>query len=161
MRFALAAVVVLVVAAVALVLLGPRVSTLRARYQAEVRAGIARTADAWAGRAPPAVTDDDLARLPAPVAAYLRRAGVVGKPRVVDLHAVMRARFRMARDAPWMDAAVDQWEFFGGSPSRLFLMEASPTACRSSAFTATWATPPRWRCASSGSCPWSTRAAAR
>jgi hypothetical protein len=125
MRLALAAVMVLLVAAAALVLVGPRASSLRARYRADVAAGLARTNADWAGRSPPVVTDDDLAPLPAPVATYLRRAGIVGKPRVVDLHAIFHARFRTARDAPWMDAKVDQWELFGPSPSRLFLMEAS------------------------------------
>ena len=99
-------VVVLVALARGLVAaLEARPSSLRARYAAEVRAGLAGIAAAWSSSSPPLVTDDDLVGLPPPVRTYLMRAGVVGKPRVVDLHAVFHARFRTARDAPWMKRA--------------------------------------------------------
>jgi hypothetical protein len=119
--------IVNVIALVPVLLAGldARPSSFPSRYATEVREGLAQTAAAWSSTRPPIVTDDDLVGLPAPVATYLRRAGVVGKPRVVDFHAVFRARFRTARDAPWMKASVDQYEFFGASPRRLFLMSAS------------------------------------
>jgi hypothetical protein len=128
-------VVVLVTLARGLVAaLEARPSSLRSRYAAEVRDGLAQTAAAWRSSSPPVVTDDDLVGLPAPVRRYLMRAGVVGKPRVVDLHAVFHARFRTARDAPWMKARVDQYELFGRSPRRLFLMEASRAGVPVTAF---------------------------
>jgi hypothetical protein len=97
--------------------------SLRARYDADVRAATAR---ALAGPARPPVAEADLLRLPAPVRLYLRRAGVVGKPRVRALHAVFRARMRMTPDAGWMSARVDQYDFFGpAGAERLFLMKAS------------------------------------
>lgn len=106
-------------------LVAVRASSLPSRYASEVREALAGEARALSGQRTLVVTDDDLARLPALVATYLRRAGVVGRPRVVDFHAVFRARMRTARDAPWMDATVDQYEFLGGSPRRFFLMRAS------------------------------------
>jgi hypothetical protein len=111
-----------------------RPSSLRSRYAAEVRAGLAQTAAAWTSASLPVVTDDDLVALPAPLRTYLVRAGVVGKPRVVDLHAVFHARFRTARDAPWMKARVDQYELFGPHPRRLFLMEAARAGVPFTAF---------------------------
>jgi len=128
-------VVVLVALARGLVAaLEARPSSLRSRYAAEVRAGLAGTAAAWSSSSPPPVTDDDLLGLPPPVRTYLMRAGVVGKPRVVDLHAVFHARFRTARDAPWMKARVDQYEFFGPHPRRLFLMDAARAGVPFTAF---------------------------
>jgi hypothetical protein len=121
-------------APVVLAALDARPSSLRSRYAVEVREGLARAAGEWRSASPPVVTDDDLVGLPALVRTYLMRAGVVGKPRVVDLHAVFHARFRTARDAPWMKATVDQYEFFGRSPRRLFLMDASRAGVPFTAF---------------------------
>jgi hypothetical protein len=125
---------VAVLVPVLLAALDARASSLRSRYAAEVRDGLAETAARWRAAPPPVVTDDDLAGLPAPLRAYLQRVGVVGKPRVVDFHAVFRARFRTARDAPWMKATVDQYEFFGSHPRRLFLMDASRAGVPFTAF---------------------------
>lgn len=71
----------------------------------------------------PVVTEADLGALPPQVARYLRRSGVVGRPRVVSLHAELKARMRNGREAPWMDATVDQWNFMQPK-ARLFLMRA-------------------------------------
>jgi hypothetical protein len=99
-----------------------RSSSLRSRYRADVRAAI----EAARALPPPAlVTPEDLAPLPAPVQRYLQRAGVVGKPHPRSLHAVFRARFRMGADRPWMSSHVEQQNFFGPQPRRLFYMTAS------------------------------------
>jgi hypothetical protein len=119
---------------VVLAALDSRSSSLRSRYAAEVRDGLAQAAAGWRASSPPVVTDDDLVGLPPLVRTYLMRAGVVGKPRVVDLHAVFHAKFRTARDARWMKATVDQYEFFGPSPRRLFLMNASRAGVPFTAF---------------------------
>jgi hypothetical protein len=119
---------------VVLAALDARSSSLRSRYAAEVRDGLSQAAATWKASSPRVVTDDDIAHLPPLVRTYLMRAGVVGKPRVVDLHAVFHARFRTARGARWMKATVDQYEFFGRSPRRLFLMDASRAGLPFTAF---------------------------
>jgi hypothetical protein len=105
-------------------LLDMRATSLRSLFEAEVHATTAhRSAHASAP-----ITDSDLDSLPALVQTYLRRAGVVGKPRVRSLHAVFRARMRTSATSPWMSATVEQYNFFEpGAPSRLFFMEASRT----------------------------------
>jgi len=108
------------VGAAALLLAGRRSSGLRSSYEREVRA----LADARAVTPGPPVTDADLAPLPAPVQRYLRRVGVVGKPRVRSFRARFDAKMRSGRDARWMDASVEQHNFYA-PPARLFFMRAS------------------------------------
>jgi len=71
------------------------------------------------------VTEEDLAGLPAPVAAYVRLSGAVGKPRVYNFRARMHGRIRSKEDASWMDYTVDQVSTVDANPDRLFFMEAS------------------------------------
>lgn len=112
--------VILVPLIVALADLRP--SSLRSRYEVDVRDALAATSEA----APAPVTEADLAPLPQSVQRYLRRAGVVGAPRVRNLHARFDARMRMAPGEPWMAATVEQYETFApDGPRRLFFMEAS------------------------------------
>lgn len=111
----------LVVAVPLLVLLAERrPGGLRARYAAEARAALALPATA----AGAAVTARDLAALPAPVARWMRRIGVVGRPRPRAFHAVFRAEMRSGPDAPWMPATADQVERFHPA-RRLFFMHAT------------------------------------
>ena len=81
-------------------------SSLRAAYDRDVAAGLART------RPQPPVTEADLAPLPDPVRRYLRAAGVVGQPRVQNMRARMRGRIRSGPDAPWMPFTAEQHNFF-------------------------------------------------
>jgi hypothetical protein len=102
-----------------------RSSSLWSIYQRETRREIAQRAGAASGLERP-IAEADLAPLPTLVATYLRRAGVVGRPRVRALHATFRARMRNRPDAAFMPATVEQDEFFGApGPARLFFMEAS------------------------------------
>jgi hypothetical protein len=94
---------------------GPR--SLRAYFQREVALGLARSPH------PGALTDADLARLPAPVQRYLRISGVVGQPRVVNYRVKFRGRIRSAPDARWMRFEAEQ-QSFADTPARLFLMHA-------------------------------------
>jgi hypothetical protein len=111
--------IILVPLLVALAELRP--SSLRSRYEADVR-----EAEAIAATLPSQpVTEQDLLAVPEPVRTYLRRAGVVGKPRPALLHARFRARMRTAPDAGWMTATVEQVSVLGRSPRRLFYMEAA------------------------------------
>jgi hypothetical protein len=113
----------IVLVPVALALVDLRPSSLRSIYAADT-ASFERQA---AGVAPPpVVTEADLAPLPPQVQTYLRRAGAVGRPRVRSVHAVFDAQMRMSPDAGWMQATVDQHNFYAApAPARLFFMEAS------------------------------------
>ena len=92
---------------------------LRAEYRHLAR-------DALADPAPSElVTDGDLARLPAPVAEYVRRSGAVGQPRVTNFRARIQGRIRAAADAPWMTFAGEQVNTYGPRPARLFLIDAT------------------------------------
>ena len=71
------------------------------------------------------VTDDDLAGLPALVAAYVRRSGAVGQPRVANFRATIHGRIRSAVDAPWMTFAGEQVNTYGPEPVRLFLIDVT------------------------------------
>lgn len=85
-----------------------------AREMAAARVGLPET---------PSVTEHDLAHLPAPVARYLRLAGVVGQPRVASYRVRLRGRIRGAPDGAWMSFDSDQVNVVQ-PPSRRFLMRA-------------------------------------
>lgn len=71
------------------------------------------------------VTEVDLAFLPEPVAACLRRCGVVGHSRVVKFRAVGHGRIRAGAATPWMSFTGEQVNTFGPDPARFFLMDAT------------------------------------
>jgi hypothetical protein len=91
---------------------------LTARYE-ELSRAVLRGAPA-AGL----VTEDDLARLPKPVARYLRGVGVVGKPRVTSYRVRMKGRIRASADAPWMEFTAEQHSRVEPL-TRLFSMKAT------------------------------------
>jgi hypothetical protein len=70
------------------------------------------------------VTEADLAGLPLPVAAYVRRSGALGRPRVQTMHARFHGRIRGNPSKPWMTFTGEQVNTFGLQPGRLFLMDA-------------------------------------
>lgn len=67
------------------------------------------------------VTASDLAHLPAPVAHYLWRCGVVGRPRVHNFVVEMDAELNRGPGEPWMHTPVVQVSFVD-HPARLFLL---------------------------------------
>jgi hypothetical protein len=69
------------------------------------------------------VSEDDLARLPAPVQRYLREAGVVGQPRVRSYGLRFRGRIRSGPQSAWMPFEAEQYSL-ADPPTRLFLMHA-------------------------------------
>lgn len=74
----------------------------------------------------PAVLDTaDLVDLPSPLAAYIRRSGAVGQPRVVSFHADFHGRIRSGPDAAWMPFTGQQVNTYGPRPRRIFLMDAT------------------------------------
>jgi uncharacterized protein DUF6544 len=95
-----------------------RDSSFRSIYQQEVERGEARSSPTNA------VTEDDLAPLPRLVQTYLRRVGVVGKPRIRHLRARWTGEMRPRTDAAWMRIAVEQHSFFDEF-ARLFMIEAT------------------------------------
>ncbi|MGL5912512.1 MAG: DUF6544 family protein [Phycicoccus sp.] len=70
------------------------------------------------------VTEDDVARLPAPLAHYVRRSGAVGRPVVTAFTAEVHGRIRSGPDRPWMRYTATQVNTFGVRPQRFFLMHA-------------------------------------
>lgn len=69
------------------------------------------------------VTDEDLVRLPAPVQAYVRRAGAVGQPVVTHFRAAWAGRIRADPADSWMDFTAEQVNRID-TPERFFLMDA-------------------------------------
>lgn len=90
--------------------------SLRAEYERHL-------AHVWPATAPQDVTEADLEPLPDPVRRYLRRAGVVGRPRVHDFRATWTGRIRSGPDSPWMTFTADQLNILG-TPRRYFAMNA-------------------------------------
>lgn len=105
---------------VALAAADHRGSSLRSTYEAEAE----RHRAAVPHVPPTVVTEADLDGLPGPVGRWLRRAGVVGEPRVRSIRVRFRGRIRSAPDAGWMSGAVEQHGFFH-PVVRLFFMKAS------------------------------------
>ena len=90
---------------------------LTTRFDAAVAEAAARQPAAM----PAIVTDADLAPLPAPVSRWLRRVGVVGRPRVQNFVVDMHAQLNTAPDAAWMETPILQVSFVP-DPARLFLL---------------------------------------
>ncbi len=74
---------------------------------------------------PPTLSEADLVNLPTPLAAYLRRSGSVGQPRVVSFHADFHGRIRSGPDTAWMPFTGQQVNTYGQRPQRVFLMDAT------------------------------------
>ena len=90
---------------------------LRSEYRSRVQARIPAEVDA------PALTEEDLTRLPAPVRRYLRVTGSVGRPVTRNFRAVHRGRIRAKPEDAWMEFTAEQHNFLD-EPSRFFLMDA-------------------------------------
>ena len=73
-------------------------------------AGVAQTRSAMlpARTTERIVTDTDIQRLPAPVASWLKRAGVVGKAAVNDLQLWQRGSLRTSPKGAWMPVTAEQ-----------------------------------------------------
>ncbi len=96
-----------------------RAGSFRSRFARDRKTLLARPS----APAPP-VTDADLAHLPSLMQTYLRRSGVVGRPRVHNLRVTFDAQMRSSATSPWMPATATQYEFFD-PPARLFHMTAT------------------------------------
>jgi hypothetical protein len=94
-------------------------ASLAAEYAADVARALRSPS------APGIVTEADLQRLPQPVQNYLRVTGAVGQPRPSNVRARWKGRIRGAATDPWMGFTAEQFNTYGPSPSRLFLMDAT------------------------------------
>lgn len=71
------------------------------------------------------VAEADLDHLPPLVAAYVRKSGAVGQPRVANFRAHFHGRIRAGSAKPWMSFTGEQVNTFSPQPSRLFFMDAT------------------------------------
>jgi hypothetical protein len=101
---------------------GPR--SLSREYHRRVSAALSAPPPAPPAGAGPVVTEQDLATLPTSVAAYLRRAGAVGRPRVTSLNAHLHGRIRASATSTWMPFTGEQVNTYGPGSCRLFSMDA-------------------------------------
>lgn len=92
--------------------------SFRAEYREAVEERLARLPDPG-----PPLTGAELDRLPAPVARYLRRSGVLGRPRPVHFRLEWKGRIRGAPDEPWMEFTAEQHSF-PAEPARFFHLSA-------------------------------------
>ena len=95
-------------------------TSFHAEYREQVTHALADAAPS-----PDVLDESDLVHLPAPLAAYVRRSGAVGKPRVVSFHADFHGRIRSGPDAAWMPFTGEQVNTYGARPRRIFLMDAT------------------------------------
>jgi hypothetical protein len=112
-------VVLLVAAGYAFASQGP--TSFRAEYRRATEASLSRSVPDVSA----VVTEADLARLPAPVAEYVRRSGAVGQPRVSSFRASFHGRIRSDEDGPWMTFRGEQASTYGHELSRVFAMDAA------------------------------------
>lgn len=97
-------------------------SSTKALYQKEVAAALAASD-------PPGLGDrvraEEVEILPAPVAAYLRRAGVVGQPRVRSLRAQLKGRIKTSEDGRWLPFQAEQHSTLGADYARYFYLKGT------------------------------------
>lgn len=74
---------------------------------------------------PSPLTEADLVGLPEPLAAYVRRSGAVGQPRVVSFGATFHGRIRSGPDEAWMPFTGRQVNTYGPRPQRAFILDAT------------------------------------
>ncbi len=58
------------------------------------------------------------------MAAYVRRSGAIGQPRVTSFRARIHGRIRAGADQPWMPFTGEQVNTYGTWPNRLFFIDA-------------------------------------
>ncbi len=102
---------------------GPR--SFAAEYSRRASTALATSAPLVPERRGPILTEYDLASLPGSVAAYLRRVGVVGQPRVTSFRADIHGRIRDSSTSTWMPFTGEQVTTYGPDSGRLFSMDAS------------------------------------
>lgn len=98
-----------------------RPTSLRSRYLTDAAEALAMTP---APPEPALLTEVELRGLPLPVQRWLRRIGVVGRPRVHSFRATFRAWIRSGPEEAWMTGPAEQYAFFH-PVGRYFFMRAA------------------------------------
>ena len=101
--------------------LGP--TSCRAEYHRRVKAALGSLPTSPVSEA--VVNEADLAGLPELVAAYIRRSGAVGQPRITNFRARIHGRIRAGADKPWMGFTGEQVNTYGTNITRLFFLDAT------------------------------------
>lgn len=114
----LVAIVVVAVLRLVLALLDGRRGSFRSIYERDVSEGRAR------GKSAVPIEEADLAHLPPLVQTYLRRVGVVGRPRIREMYLHWVGRMKTAPDAGFTAIEAEQTSFFD-APARLFHIRGS------------------------------------
>ena len=94
--------------------------SFRAQWEDQSTSALAQT-----DHAPALLTLQDLVDLPAPLAAYVRRSGAVGRERVTSFEAAFHGRIRSGPTRAWMPFTGRQVNTFGPRPQRVFIMDAT------------------------------------
>lgn len=113
--FAIVLLAVVVLIPIGFRLLDLRPGSFSSTYRREVEKRPRRVPEASV------VSESDLMVLPPLVQRYLRRAGVVGRPRVQNVHMTFHGQMRNGRDGPWMDVRGEQFDSFEDR-ARVFLL---------------------------------------
>jgi hypothetical protein len=92
--------------------------SLRAAYERDVAAGLARVTPSET------ISDAELDHLPPPVQRYLRLAGVVGRSRIGNFRVRMRGRIPSGPHARWIPIVAEQHNFVD-EPARMFYLKGS------------------------------------
>lgn len=105
-----------------------RGGSLPSRYAGAVEARMAEARMVNPGDvaslARPLIVEADLEPLPPAVARWLRRVGVVGRPRVRSLYVRFQAEIRGGAEERWMRGTAEQFSFLD-PPERLFTMDVT------------------------------------
>ena len=107
----------LVAVPLALSFIDLRKGGFRREYEREADRGLSRSRPSA-----PVVTDADLSLLPTPLAVYLRRVGIEGKPRAHHVEARWKTEMKTSRNGVFRSGHAEQIDFFD-EPTRLFLMD--------------------------------------
>jgi hypothetical protein len=112
-------IVLVVAAAYGFASLGPL--SFNAQWQDQADQALADATDTTTS----VVAEADLTDLPEPLAAYVRRSGAVGQPRVASFYADIHGRIRSGADQPWMPFTGKQVNTYGPRPQRVFIIDAT------------------------------------
>jgi hypothetical protein len=93
---------------------------MKKTFKKEMQEGLKRTSSI----VQEIITEKDLEHLPLAVKKYLQYVGVVGKPKVNNLHLKFKGRIRSSEEGGWMKLEAEQYSFFD-DVTRAFYIKAS------------------------------------
>ncbi|MCX7921896.1 MAG: hypothetical protein N3B21_07795 [Clostridia bacterium] len=93
---------------------------LKRIYGKEVSKGLERVAALQKS----ILREEDIRHLPQPIQKYLKYVGVIGKPEVQSMKAIVEGEMKMDPKKDWIKVKFEQYNFFDSHPTRLFFMQA-------------------------------------